>query len=487
MKSKLSTGFVRLAVAFLVVAGVDGAHAQDPDPDPDAAGFDAGENADDDIGFAAAEDIETPEEQLQRYFLLYKNALDNDNFEEADGFAKRVVELSIEIFGINSLDSARALTNLGIAQHHNEDYDAAELNYSAAIDIIERTEDRLNSNLINPLKGLGAAQLAAGRPDEAIQSFDRAVHVSHVNEGPHNLMQVEVLQSLAETYLAVGELELAERIQDHVFQLQARDVDLSSVDIVPALENQARWQHRLQLFEKERYTWRKVIDILEDHYGKDDLRLIPPLTKLGKSHLYVGVSDMSFHQPTSITSGEIYLKRALRIAEENPDATWQTKEEAMLALGDFYIMSGKPNRARGMYGEAWELLSGDEEKLKNRRDHLESLIVLQDISPPKYVGIDGEVRSQLPGEDYEIGTIVYDYAVNTRGFTTDIAMAEANPEGFEAMQQAVLRDLRALIHRPRLEDGTPVATQGLKYTHKFFYRESDLPAQAEPTDVAATN
>jgi hypothetical protein len=103
------------------------------------------------------------------------------------------------------------------------------------------------------------------------------------------------------------------------------------------------------------------------------------------------------------------------------------------------------------------------------------------------VGIDGEVRSQLPGEDYEIGTIVYDYAVNTRGFTTDIAMAEANPEGFEAMQQAVLRDLRALIHRPRLEDGTPVATQGLKYTHKFFYRESDLPEQAEPTDVAATN
>ena len=527
MKSKASTRIFRLAAASLVIVGGSGVAAQEPAPEielPEITLDDSGvyelprledrpdrdllrgdtqdsldDNFDDDserepgdelpfeTGFAPAEVVETPLEELQRNFFLYKEALENDAFAEADTYAKRVVELSIEIFGIDSLDSARALTNLGIAQHRNEEYEAAQLNYSAAIDIIERTEDRLNANLVNPLKGLGAAQLAAGRPDEAIESFDRAVHVSHVNEGPHNLMQVEILQSLSETYLSVGEPAMAEKIQDHVFQLQARDVDLRSVDILPALENQALWQHRLQLFEKERYTWRKVIDVIEDHYGKDDLRLIPPLTRLGRSHLFVGTTDMSFHQPTSITSGEIYLKRALRIAENNPDSTWRTREEAMLALGDFYIMSGKPNRARGIYEDAWQLLSVDEERLSNRRDHLESLIVLQSINPPKYVGIDGEVRSQLPGENFEEGKIVYDYAVNTRGFTANIALAEATPPGFTAMEQAVLRNLRAMIHRPRLDDGTPVTTEGLTYTHKFFYRASDLPATDEPSDVAATN
>lgn len=526
MKLKFSTGIFRLAAASLVVTGGGSVMAQEVAPDielPEIAlddrelfeplqleerpgedlaqddsqdnleeGFeDNGEYESEDessfeTGFAPAEVVETPLEELQRNFFLYKEALENENNAEADTYAKRVVELSIEIFGIDSLDSARALTNLGIAQHRNEEYESAQLNYSAAIDIIERTEDRLNANLINPLKGLGAAQLAAGRPNEAIESFDRAVHVSHVNEGPHNLMQVEVLQSLSETYLGVGEPSMAEKIQDHVFQLQARDVDLKSVDILPVLENQALWQHRLQLFEKERYTWRKVIDVIEDHYGKDDLRLIPPLTQLGRSHLFVGTTDMSFHQPTSITSGEIYLKRALRIAENNPDSTWRTREEAMLALGDFYIMSGKPNRARGIYEDAWQLLSVDEERLENRRDHLESLIVLQRINPPKYVGIDGEVRSQLPGENFEVGTIVYDYTVNTRGFTADIALSEATPPGFTAMEQAVLRNLRGMIHRPRLDDGTPVTTEGLTYTHKFFYRASDLPATAEPGDVAAT-
>jgi hypothetical protein len=150
-------------------------------------------------------------------------------------------------------------------------------------------------------------------------------------------------------------------------------------------------------------------------------------------------------------------------------------------------MSGKPNRARSVYEETWQMLSDDPERLQHRHDNLESLVVLQRISPPKYVGIGGEVRNALPGENYQVGTLVFDYAVNTRGFTTDIEMVQADPPGFAEMETAVLRDLRAMIHRPRLEDGTTVQTEGLSYKHQFFYRESDLPGQSEPGDVAAAN
>ena len=479
-----------LATAAVIIAAGGLSHAQNPPPgaeeleeitlDTPSPGEEPGQPAE------QVPEQEKPEERLQRYFMLYREALENKAYAEADTLAKQVVELSIQLFGVNSLDSARALTNLGIAQHQNEDYDSAILNYTAAIDIIERVEDRLNANLINPLKGLGAAQLAAGRPDEAVDSFERAVHVSHVNEGPHNLMQVDVLESLAETYLSVGEFDEVKNIQEHIFSLQARDVELDSLEAIPALEQQARWQHRLQLYEQERYTWRKVIDIIEDRRGKDDLSLIPALTELGKSYLFIGQPNMAFHQPTSISSGEIYLKRPLRIAEDNPNADWETLEGAMLALGDFYILSGKPSRARKVYNETWQLLSADEERLKNRRAHLETLVVLQDVNPPRYVGIDGEVRSQLPGDNYQTGTIVYDYAVSDRGLTTDIAMVEAQPAGFEDMERAVLNNLRAMIHRPRLVDGKAVRTDDLTFTHNFFYRESDLP-QAQEADLAATN
>jgi hypothetical protein len=300
-------------------------------------------------------------------------------------------------------------------------------------------------------------------------------------------MQLDVLESLAETYLSVGELDEVKDIQEHIFSLQARDVELDSLEALPALERQARWQHRLQFYEQERYTWRKIIEIIENRRSDEDLSLIPPLTELGKSYLFVGTPNMAFHQPTSISSGEIYLKRALRIAEANPEATWKDREGAMLALGDFYILSGKPSRARKIYGETWDLLSGDEEKLKNRHDHLETLVVLQDVSPPKYVGIDGEVRTQLPGDNYETGKIVFDYSVSPRGLTTDIDKVEAEPEGFEDMERAVLNNLRAMVHRPRLVEGNAVQTDDLIFTHRFFYRESDLQEVQQNGDLASTN
>jgi hypothetical protein len=159
----------------------------------------------------------------------------------------------------------------------------------------------------------------------------------------------------------------------------------------------------------------------------------------------------------------------------------------MLALGDFYILSGKPSRARKIYSDTWELLSSDDERLKNRRDHLETLVVLQNVTPPKYVGIDGEVRSNLPGDNYRSGKIVYDYSVSARGLTTDIDMVDAEPDGFEEMERAVLNNLRAMIHRPRLVDGDAVQTDDLTFTHKFFYRQSDLQDVQQDADLAATN
>ena len=75
--------------------------------------------------------IEPPSEremqvnELQRLFDLYREALANKDFLEADTLAKRVVESSIRLNGLDSHDSAKAITNLGIAQHNNRDFEAA--------------------------------------------------------------------------------------------------------------------------------------------------------------------------------------------------------------------------------------------------------------------------------------------------------------------------------------------------------------------------
>jgi len=440
-------------------------------------------SSDPDLGSAIA-----AQQQLAEDFTLYKNLLANGMTAEADVVAKRIVELSIRENGFESSDTAKALTNLAIVQHRNEDYETAQQNYEAAIGIIEQVEDRLNSALINPLRGLGASQLASGRPDLALDTFGRARHVSHVNEGPHNLDQVAIIESLAEIYIHIGEFEEAYDLHDRIYELYARKYAVNSDQIIPALFKRAEWQHRLRLYGRERDTYRSIIKIIEKNHSKNELALIRPLTGLANAYLYVGEFDPAYQRDSTLTTGEIYVKRAKRIAEDHPDATWTLKENTFLSLADFYIFSDKAGKARRAYQDTWDLLSEDESRLINRYNHLETLVMLQDIHPPKYYGMDEDGSPFDDDEQLQQGKIVTKFMVTTRGRARNFEIIESHPPGLADMEKTVLREMRRLIYRPRLEDREVVTTQNMTYTHEFFYRESDLqPAdeeQAPETPIA---
>jgi len=426
------------------------------------------------------------QQQLADDFALYKRLLNNGMTAEADVVAKRIVELSIRENGFDSTDTAKALTNLAIVQHRNEDYETAQQNYVAAIGIIEDVEDRLNSALINPLRGLGAAQLASGRPDLALETFGRAQHVSHVNEGPHNLDQVAIIESLAVIYIYIGEFEDAYDLQDRIYDLYARKYDLNSDEIIPALFKRAAWQHRLRLYGRERDSYRRIIKIVERNHGKKDLMLIRPLTGLANAYLYVGEFDREYNRDSTLTTGEIYIKRAKRIVETHPDATWTAKENTYLALADFYTFTGKAGKGHRAYQDTWDLLSEDESRLMNRYNHLESAVLLQGIYPPKYHGVDSHNEPLDEEEEFLKGKIVTKFMINTRGRARNFEIIESHPGGLQDMEKKVLREMRRLIYRPRLEDRNVVETQNMTYTHEFLYRESDLePVEQEEAPEAA--
>src|SRR5210317_1462434 len=182
--------------------------------------------------------------------------------------------MSIEIFGPQSAETAKALNNLAIVQHNNKQFEAAIQNFTSAIEIIEVIEDRLNAGLVNPLKGLGAAQLSNGRPDLATNSFIRARHITHVNEGPHNIEQVEILESLAEANVQLGDIEAARDVLDRIHALNVRHFEDNSLGLLPSLIRRADWQHRAGYFNDERATYRRAVRIIEESAGKKDARLL---------------------------------------------------------------------------------------------------------------------------------------------------------------------------------------------------------------------
>lgn len=416
------------------------------------------------------------EELLAQEFARYKELVSADVLDEAENVAKHIVELQIRINGPMSTDSAKALTNLAIIQHRTGQYVAAQQNFQTAVDIIEDNEDRLNAALVNPLRGLGASQLEGGRPDLAARTYVRAVHITHVNEGPHNMDQIRLLEALAESNLRLGSSDEAKDIHDTIYALNLRHFDSDQMGLIPALMRRGAWQHRAGYIVDERATYRRAIRIIESMTDKKDLALIDPLTRLGTSYFYVDLKGSQAQHSTLRSTGETYFRRALRIAESNPDSTWEIEVAARLSLGDYYMRRAQYPRARRIYRDAWDTLSEDEERLDERRESLEQVVLLKRDELPRYAGAAAHDDGPDLNESVQQGTIIVGFSVTTRGRVSNLKIVEANPVEFTEMQRFLRHELRTRLYRPRFEDGDPVATADLTFTHTYFYWQSDLDA-----------
>lgn len=423
------------------------------------------------------------EEQLQYQYTRYRQLVEDRVYDEADTLAKRVVELTLKVKGPKSTEFSKALINLAIVQHYTGQYDAAQQNFMSAIEIIEVNEDRLNSQLVNPLKGLGTSQLDAGRPDLASDTFARAIHITHVNEGPHNLDQIEILESLAETNFRLGSVEDAREIQEIIYELNANAYVENSIEFVPSLLRRADWQHRAGFINDERVTLRRAVRIIEEELGKDDLQLVEPLIRLGRTYFYFDTSGTGTGVQTGLTSGEVYFKRAMRIATENPATEWPIVARTSIALGDYYMFEGNAQRAFAVYRETWNFLSEGEERLSHRRDQLEQPVLLRERPLPRSVTPPGSAAEPNQPAAVFQGSITLAFDISVNGSTTNLRIVDVQPVNFAGMQRTVQREMRTRLYRPRFVDAEPTVTAEQLLVHRFSYTLADLDAQQPATEA----
>jgi tetratricopeptide (TPR) repeat protein len=394
--------------------------------------------------------------------------------DEAENVAKGRVEAAIRQSGPRSIDTAFALTDLGSVQVRTEQFVAAEQNFQTAIEIIGEVENRLHAFAVDPLKGLGQAYLESGKPELAIPKFSAAIHITHVNSGPHNIEQVELLESLAESQLRAGQDSEARDTQDLILAINDRYYRDDRLAMVAPLMRRGEWLFRNNSFLEARDTYRQVVRIIESEHGKNDLRLIEPLIQLGRTYLYV---DMTGAQPlagTAAPTGESYHKRALRIAEKAPAIDWTRLVSTQLALGDFYTLRDDYNSAWSSYRKAWDLMSADPSRRERRADLLGDAYPLTKMSIPPLSARTPDTRGIESEGALLVGSITATYMINDRGRVTNLDVAEVDPPQFTEMADHVMRELRRRIFRPRFDETGPVATPSQEFTHWFQYSRAEL-------------
>jgi tetratricopeptide (TPR) repeat protein len=375
---------------------------------------------------------------------VYAQQFAAGNFGEAGDTAKRMLNELIVTEG-DHLDFAAALEKLARAQHEAGDPTSAAQNYLGAVERIETAEDRLAPRLVAPLVGLAASLRESGAMAPAVKYYERAAHVSRVNQGPMNVAQCDILSELVEIYAEQARYDRALDIQSYQLEIFRRSYSDADPVVVDAWRRSGELLSLSGDHQNAQELYRHAMDLMRVADGSDSLAQLPLLEDLSESVLHYSIAD----DFTRIEMARAELERAVSITKSNETATPAQRADAQLRLGDFYQRFGEWHSALVSYREAWKVMAADPsggELLKAAFDR-----------PVPVKGGDTEKAGLATDPAASILTVRFD--VSHRGRVDDVEIL--SDEVDDSMARKALAQTRKRLYRPRFEHGEPVATRGL--------------------------
>jgi tetratricopeptide (TPR) repeat protein len=408
-----------------------------------------------------------------RYLRQFRESMAGAQYQEAEVSAKQLLEHLQSLEAVPPTSTAVALSNLGLVQRLTGQYESSAQNYRAAISVIQRQDDMLSGRLIEPLQGLATTHRDSGDYGEALRTYDQALHISHVNDGPNSIRQAQVLSGMVDVNLAADNPSAAFGLLDRMYGLYERRYSVNALELLPVLYERAELLNRLDRHGEERRTYRQITRIMTKNYGQTDPALIDPYVAIGRTYMHEA-SEVVFRSEPTTQNGETFFQMALKVAEANPQLGPETLAACVLALGDYYTVMSVNDLAELQYRRAWDLLSADD-LLGVRRAYFEVPVPLRRTALGKYPDFDyGWSSSDVNADELKGGYIVARFKVNARGRVKDVELVESDPPDFSQMETRVRFGVKDFIYRPRILDGEPAASSDILYRHNFFYRTSDL-------------
>lgn len=404
-----------------------------------------------------------PVDPIEAAYNRFLRLRDEGRNKEATAAALQVATLTQERHGLDSTEIVTPLINLAVMQAKTGDVTAAEQNFRSAIGVIERIDGVFSPRLINPLSGLGHAYNRAGRYDQALESFERALRLNNIELGFTNFRQFGIQDGLTESYVGLREFEDANFYQQTQVEIHQRKFGKENPKVVPSLYKLAEWYSRTGNLEASALTYRKADRILRDHEGDSSESRAEAL--LGLAMLY----ERQGNRPAAANT----LRRGLAIIDTNAEPDLLIRAKVSIALGDLYIRDNKREPALLKYQSAWQDLSSDPEYADERDFNFAAPVRVAGLQFPTATR---KARGRSP-ETLAEGYVVIRYTIDRNGRTQDIAVVESEPAGI--LDESLVNTYRRSAYRPRLVDGVAVPTENLLGQHDFAYVPAEQDKQEE--------
>jgi tetratricopeptide (TPR) repeat protein len=433
------------------------------------------------VGILAGPAVAVTDADRVQVYHEFRVAFDARQYKDALPLAERLVSLTEEQFGGTDRALVNPLSNLGTTQYRLRDFKSAEETFLRGIKIVEDSGGGADRALLRPLHGLGSTYFATGQYEDASLILKRALDLSRNLDGLFNIEQMSILDPLIDSLVALDRHEDAERAYDYSIRVAEAAYGKTDLHVLRPLERSAHWHERMGRYATARILYARALQISEQLGGSTSIRTVEPLEGIARTYRleFVNGGDPSDSQanladpltpapeldPAVANSqrlnpdGERAILLALRAIDKAQPVDHMRRGVALVELGDWYMSGGVSARGLQAYQEAWRdfELGGSTAALAAPRQ-------LAYRAPSSSV-----TRAKGDHDNMDEHFVEASFTVTKDGRTTDVSTSDT--DATEAQQKVVLAAIRKARYAPRLENGEPADTEGVKLRERLLSKK----------------
>jgi len=436
--------------------------------------------------------VPTPDARTQAH-AEFRALLDAGDYAAAVERAQVVVQLTERGPATEPDELQAALMNLGLAQYRAGDYLAAEASFLRVIELIEAAGRLTSPRLARAHAGLGITYHAARRYDLAAVTLERAVALNRRAEGLFNEEQLPLLEKQADSLSELGRFDEALLAHRYALRVVGRRHGEESLPFARELESLGRWYTRVRSYEGARITLRRAADLVVSLEGQDSHELVGPLSGLAenarrwlldpqlressavdeerRAMLHDTMpAPPSMSMSTIAAEGLRALERAAAIVDAGPDTPPALVAAVHAQLGDWHQARQLPERARPHYLHAWQAAGAVPDGGGLQQSLFGAPVLIRYTVPESW-----DRYARRPPEEAERRHVEIELTVTADGEVRDpVAVSDT---GDPRLTGQALRAVATARYRPRLVEGEPQETRGVRFIQPFYVLIEAVPAE----------
>ena len=411
----------------------------------------------------------------------------NAEFDAAISLSQDLLDSADPLRDADPSIYGQVMINHGILRVAAGEYQLGLAIIERGMEFLEARTNPFDEILINSVMAKGICQLLLGSFTNAEDTFRRAQHITHRHKGVYNKEQLPMISYLTATNLRQGNSLAADQQQRFSLKVAEQSYGPNSIEILPTLARlgsyfasrgdtipvMAPTELRLLrniLFRDSINLYLRAIEITELNYGVNDLRLLTPLRGLASARML---------EITQRRNAEVALLRSLEIVDSNLNSDLTDRAQAMVDLGDFYIITSD-KQAQEIYLNAWAILQETPETQRLAASLFGSPVRLYPRDSP-FLYLDRTPDGATPGDEL-FANLQFDVLPNGHVQAIEIIDNNVPNKGIRLVRQI----LRASRYRPRIHNGELVSTEALQKRQLFavLYNKPLPDDKQEEADTA---